>query len=299
MVGTSKTLTGMWRGACRRMFFMQEPELQKGSSMTMCFDHMVAARSMEFDLDVWEDLHLTKSRFPVLQRTYLTLSEYEDFLVRCGRVIKDKGAVTKLHANPHKPRGINRTKVTGNYAHGGCIHGWDFRYDRVTDSPQLIMHSRVSYLPYMGGLDLALSYCIAKEIGEQFDFGVEECGFVWHCSSFQYAHMQSVAYTWNDPQLMAAIRNPRKYPNQDYPTVRLMRGTIQSFQDKMDEGFKPEEEKFAQLMRYRRRWESRVSGDKQWGSIPLSSLNLNALRVPRPIVEEEEDGQVPEEASSN
>lgn len=290
MISQAPTLAKMWRGACRKMFFATEADgLARGSSMTMLYNHLVMADSMEFDLDVWLDLHLTKSRFPVLQRTYLEVGEFEDFLVRCRNVQKERGAVTKLHAVPHKPRGINRTKKTGNYAHGGCIHGWDFRVDKATKRPQLAMHSRVSYLPYMGGLDLALSYCIAKEIGAELGYAVEDFGFAWHCTAFQYAHMQSVAYTWNDEELMSAIKRPKTFPDDVYPTVKLMRATIRSFARKHREGFTPEQEKFAQLMRYRRRWEERVFNDGgKWGSIPIDELDLSALKSRRPVVEETE-----------
>ena len=279
MVGHSKTMSGMWRGSCRAMFFHPDNgKIFKGSSMTMVYKNMISCDSMEFDLDVWYDLHLTPSRFPVLQRTYLTLEEYEAFLVRCKNAAKERGAVTKLHAIPHKPRGINRTKKTGNYAHGGCIHGWDFRIDKGTKRPELAMHSRVSYLPYMGGLDLALSYCIAQEVGKELGYEVEDFSFVWYCSSFQFAHMQSVAYVQNDEKMLDAIDNEKRWPSEDYPTVKLMRNTLYSFREKMEQGMAPEEEKFAQLMRYRKRWEARVSGDGKWDSHPLSELNLNALK---------------------
>lgn len=300
MIGTSKTLSGMWRGSCRRMFFAEEGDglgVVKGSSMTMCFNHLVRARSMEFDMDVWYDLHLTKSRFPVLQRTYISLSEFDDFLVRCRNAAKERGAVTKLHANPHKPRGINRTKKTGNYAHGGCIHGWDFRVDKTTKRPELAMHSRVSYLPYMGGLDLALSYCIAKEVGAELGFDVSDFAFTWYCSSFQFAHMQSVAYCWNNQEFMEAIYRPKKYPDEKYPTIKLMRATLNSFEEKKAQGFTPEQEKFAQLMRYRRRWEARVDGDTnggRWKSIPVDTLDLSSLKATRVIVPEGEETELVE-----
>lgn len=290
MTGKSKTLTGMWRGACRRMFFAKNGQVAKGSSMTMMYNHMIQAQSMEFDLDVWYDLHLTKSRFPVLQRTYLTLEEFEAFMVRCKNAAKERGAVTKLHANPHKPRGVNRTKKTGNYAHGGCLHAWDFRIDRATKKPELALHSRVSYLPYMGGLDLALSYCIAKEVGKELGYEVEDFAFVWHSTSFQFAHMQSAAYVQNDPQMLSAIDDPKRWPDDKYPTVKLMRATINSFREKRESGFTPEQEKFAQLMRYRRRWEARVYEDNgKWGSIPLSELTLDSLRATKVTVPDDGD----------
>lgn len=292
MIGHAKTMSGMWRGSCRRMFFhLDDGKIFRGSSMTMVYGNMLSCSSMEFDLDVWYDLHLTPSRFPVLQRTYLLPEEYGDFLVRCKNAAKERGAVTKLHANPHKPRGINRTKKTGNYAHGGCIHGWDFRIDKGTKRPELAMHSRTSYLPYMGGLDLALSYCIAKEVGAELGFEVEDFAFRWFSSCFSFAHMQSVAFVQNDPILLEAIDTPKSWPDGRYPTIKLMRNTLWSFRHKLESGPLPEEEKFAQLMRYRRRWEARVTGEGKWKSVPLSQLNLSALHRTAAAAPTEEDDE--------
>lgn len=289
MILQAPSLSRLWRGSCDRMFFSTaEDGIHKGSSMTLLYDNDLRCHSMEFDLDVWEDLHLTKGRFPTLVRTYVNPDEFADFLVRCANVMKERGAVTKMTAIPHKPRGINRTKKTGNYAHGGCILGWGFRIDKGTKAPVMSMHSRMSYLPYMGGLDLALSYHMAKVIGGQLGFTVEDFGFRWYCDSFGFAHMQSVAYVWNNEKMMEAIGDVDGYPGEEYPTIKLMRNTLHSFMEKKQQGFKPEEEKFAQLMRYRRRWESRVDGDGQWPSLPLSELNLNALRQPRRVEEEDE-----------
>lgn len=278
MIFKTSTLTKLWEGSANRMFFGTVDEVERGSSMTRCYGHFVRCASMEYEMDVWRDLHLTKNRFPTLQRTYLELQEWEDFLVRCGRVVKDRGAVTKLSAVAHKPRGINRTKKTGNYAHGGCIMGWTFRMDKTTKAPVLGMYSRVSYISYMGALDLALCYHMAKEIGAQLNIEVEDFAFDWHCECFQFAHMQSVSYVWNRPQLMRAIRNPQQYPDAEYPTIKLMRKTINEFARKRKEGFTPEEEKFAQLMRYRRRWEERVAKSGKWPDIPVGTLDLSALR---------------------
>lgn len=282
------TLTEAWHEACSLMFYSTKGEISTGSSMTILYDCVLSCDSMEFEMDVWRDLHLTKSRFPVLQRTYLDPQEFDDFLVRCERVSSQKGAVTKLHAIPHKPRGINRTKKTGNYAHGGCIHGWDFRVSKETKKPQLVMHSRVSYLPYMGGLDLALCYVIAKEVGARLGFTVEDFSFVWYCSAWQYAHMQSVAYTWNHKDFMRAIKDEESYPDAEFPTIKLMRKTIRDFARKRKEGFTPEQEKFAQLMRYRRRWEERVARTDKWPNIPVSKLDLLSLRG-GPFMEDDDD----------
>jgi hypothetical protein len=243
---------------------------------------------MTYDMDVWKDLHLTKSRFPTLQRTYVDPDIYDAFTKRCHNSVKERGSVTQMPSVDHGPRGINRTKKTGNYAHGKCILGWTFMVHPGTKQPILSMHSRVSYVSYMGALDLALSYHMAKELGEELGFGVEDFGFRWYCDSFQFAHMQSVSYVWNRKHLRDAIKDEVKWPDDEYPTVKLMRKTVREFIRKRKEGFTPEQEKFAQLMRYRRRWESRVDKDGKWPDIPVNSLDLSALRRPTRAKKEEE-----------
>lgn len=285
---TESTLTDMWHRACDEMIFAKgdSGKIFKGSSMTISYGHLISAKSMAYEMDVWKNLHLTKSRFPTLQRTYLDLDIYEQFVKRCHNSVKERGSVTQMPSVDHGPRGINRTKKTGNYAHGKCILGWTFRMTKDTKKPVLGMHSRVSYITYMGALDLALCYCMAKEIGSQIGFDVEDFEFEWYCNAFQIAHMQSVSYFWSRKDLRAAIKDEEKWPDDEYPTVKLMRKTLNEFKRKRNEGFAPEQEKFAQLMRYRRRWEARVNKEP-WPDIPVDTLTLDAMRRARPVKEEE------------
>jgi hypothetical protein len=290
MIFLAPTLTEMWEQACDNMIFArkQDGRIFTGSSMTIAYDHQIKAESMEFEADVWKDLHLTKGRFPVLQRTYLDPGAFDAFVTRCHGAVKHRGAVTSMPAVNHGPRGINRTKKTGNYAHGPCIMGWAFRVTKSKPyTPILSMHSRVSYITYMGCLDLALCYHMAKEIANEIGCEVEDFAFSWYCDAFQIAHMQSVSYFWNRKHLRQAIRDEEKYPDAEYPTIKLMRKTLKSFKAKRREGFAPEDEKFAQLMRYRRRWESRVNKDGQWPDLPISELSLAPLRSG--VVEEDGD----------
>lgn len=287
MILRQPTMSDMWHESCRRIFFAKEGQVAKLSSMTVAYDHQLRADSMEFDIDVWRHLHLTKNRFPALQRKYLNEEEYQKFLTRCQQVVKQKGTVTQLNAVASAPRGINVFKKTGNFAKGGCILGWVFRIDKITGQPVFSMHSRTSYIMYLAGLDLALCYCMCKEIGRELGFTVEDFAFRWHVDSLQVSHMQSVAYTYNRPEFMRAIRSPRRYPDAEYPTIKLMRNTVNKFIEKMEAGMDPWDEAYKQMARYRARFESRVKGDGKWPDLPLSKLDLSALHSNRVIEEED------------
>jgi hypothetical protein len=106
---------------------------------------------------------LLRARFTILQRDYLDLRELELFLDRCksiGLGEAKRGVVTQMFAKQHGRR-------DKKYRWGNCMLGWSFRGGNKYEQPTLTMHSRVSYIAYIGGADLALCYVLAREIGTQ------------------------------------------------------------------------------------------------------------------------------------
>jgi hypothetical protein len=273
----AKTLNEVWEAGCRRMFFGGNDEITKSSGMTLAFNNVLIAKSMEFHADVGRDLNLTQSRFPALLRDYVDLEEYEAFLGRCQNVAKRQTATTQMLFRRVKPRGINKFKPTGNKAHGGCMLAVTFRKGKRGQSPEFGLHSRMSYLPYMGALDATVVYAMAKEVGDLLGFDRNEASFTWYCDSFAFASMQSASYVTVRDDLMAAIDNERKYPGKEYPTIDLMRRTLNVWREKYEVGHDPQTEKYGQLRRYRSRWE-RIMNDDPLPSIPVDTLTMEPLR---------------------
>lgn len=296
MLVKAPTLSALWHGACSHIFFGDRDQISWQGSMSMAYDNFLHANSMEYEMDVGRDLWLTKARFPKLQRDYLDLDEYNQFLERCANIAKRRGSITQMTCKVHGARGKNSFKPTGNYAHGNCMIGFTFRMHMKKDGgqPVLGLHSRVSYVSYMGALDLALAYVMVKEIGDALGFAPEECAFQWYVDSLQWANMQSMAYMCSRPKMMKALRQHKTYPSTRYPTINIMRRTEENFRTKYEEGFTPKEEKYAQMMRYRTRYERSIHGVEPglMPSIPVQTLTLDALRNPprarKP--KEEDDG---------
>ena len=287
MIVKANTLTRLWEGSVERMLFAKRGEIETSSSMTIERVNLLTCAHMDYEMNVWDDCHLTKARFPKLQRDYLSLPDYEAFLDKAANAARRRSSVASMNAKPHLAHGKNEFMKRGNLAHGGCLMGITF--NMAKGKPHLSLHSRATYIAYLGALDLALMYVIGKELGEHIGFEVEECGLTFYVDALQIASMQSAAFFWNRPELMAPIHSPKKYPDGEFPTIRMMRKLFRDWQRKMDEGMDPQDEPYGQLRRYRARWESRVRDDGKWPSIPVNTLTLDALRNPTRRIVDEED----------
>jgi hypothetical protein len=199
-----------------RQLFAKRKDLDFVASMdTIRYDCLLSCDSMAFDFDMGRDLWLTKSRFTILQRDYLDLYNLETFLRRCkdiGTGASKRGVITQLFAKQHAMR-------EKKYRWGNCMLGWDFRGGTRDQPPTLTMHSRVSYVAYIGGLDLALCHVLAREIGKKVGAEPEE-----------------FAFRWTDPTPIPGVQErrvpPRRPPRgaQSRPAaserMRLLRGRV-------------------------------------------------------------------------
>jgi hypothetical protein len=266
------TLTDMWHGEVERQLFAKKKELDFIASIdTIRYDCLLSCDSMEYDFDSGRDLWLMKPRFTILQRDYLDLYNLEAFLKRCKEIglgEAKRGVVTQLFAKQHAMR-------EKKYRWGNCMLGWDFRGGDRYGSPTLTMHSRVSYIAYIGGLDLALCYVLAREIGERIGLAPEDFSFRWNLTSSQFHGFKSLPllYSLNYEDLLL---HEGEYPSAKYPTLKLVRKWHSGVVGDHEAGVPLTEQKYGPLRRIRRRYEEFKSGKRY--STPLDSLTLNPLR---------------------
>jgi hypothetical protein len=281
MIAHYDTLTSLWHKTAQSMLFAKREELDFVASIdTMIYDNVLSCDSMRFDFDLGRDLWLTKSRFTILQRDYLDLRELESFLDRCksiGLGEAKRGVVTQMFAKQH----LRRDK---KYRWGNCMLGWSFRGGNKYEQPTLIMHSRVSYIAYIGGADLALCYVLAREIGRKIGRKPSDFKFIWHVDSLQFHGFKSIPYLFRFGLEDVLSADSREYPSANHPTLKLVRkwygGVLQAIED----GKPLEAEKYGPLKRIRRRHgEYLVDPDHSLGvsppRIPLKQLNFDPLRA--------------------
>jgi hypothetical protein len=272
----AKDMTSLWHGSMRKMFFATDDELDKVASIdTMCYDNELVAESMAFDFDMGRDLWLNKQRFTVLQRTYLEPYPYELFLERCesiGLGEAKRGVITQLSARQH-PMSARK------YRWGNCIMGWTFRGGDKYDQPVLTMHSRVSYIAYIGGLDLALCWVMASEIGNRIGKAPEDFKFRWVLDSAQFHGFKSLPLLYHRDYEQVLSDN-RGYPSEKHPTIRLVRKWWEKVVDDYEAGKPLEEEKYGPLRRIKRRY-AEYKAEDFLPNVPVEALNFDPLRKGR------------------
>lgn len=281
MIAHYDTLTDLWHQTAQGMLFSKKEQLDKVASIdTMIYDNVLSCDSMKFDFDLGRDLWLNKSRFTVLQRDYLDLYEYTKFLERCkdiGLGAAKRGVVTQMFAKQH-------ARAAKKYRWGNCMMAWSFRGGDKYDQPVLILHSRVSYIAYIGGADLALCYVLAREIGRKIGRKPSEFAFRWHVDSLQFHGFKSIPYLFRFGLDDVLRSDTDEYPSTDYPTLKLVRKWWEKMVQAHEDGVPLEQEKYGPLRRIRRRYGEHLQDPDHTLGIappqcPLKQLTFDPLRA--------------------
>jgi len=272
-VKTYSNLTELWAMEMTDQLFAKREDLDFVASIdTIRYDLLLSCKSMEFDFDMGRDLWLTRSRFTVLQRDYLDLSQLHSFLDRCesiGLGEAKRGVVTSMFAKQHAMR-------EKKYRWGNCMLAWSYRGGDRYGQPTLNMFSRVSYIAYIGGLDLALCAVLAREIGNRVGLEPEEFAFNWYLGSSQFHFFKSIPALFKfdfEPVML----DEGMYPNKLYPTLKGVRRWYKDVVMKHEMEVPLDDEKYGPLKRIRKRYEQYKNEDFM-PSVPLKSLNLQPLR---------------------
>jgi len=270
-----KDLTELWHREAETMVMATNEEIDFVSGLDVIrYDNMVGCDSMAYDFDLGRDLWLNRQRFTVLQREYLDLAHLEGFLTRAKEIglggVKH-GVVTSM---PFKAQQLRAKK----HRWGGCMSSLCFRMSKEKQ-PVLILQSRVTYITYMGGADLALCHVIAREIGKRIGRDPSEFAFRWACASHQAHSFKGIPYLFRSG-LWPLIVDPEaqmEYPDGDYPALRLIRKWGRVIVSKYENGEDLETEKYGPLKRVRRRYTEWMN-DEPLPKCPIKTLNLQPLR---------------------
>lgn len=280
MIAHYDTLTDLWHRTAQSMLFATKEELDFVASIdTMVYSNVLSCDSMRFNFDLGRDLWLNKQRFTVLQRDYLDLFELNQFLDRCKQIglgAAKRGVVTQMFCKQHA-RGAKK------YRWGNCMMAFSFRGGDKYTPPTLILHSRVSYIAYIGGADLALCYVLAREIGRRIGKKPSDFRFEWHVDSLQFHGFKSIPYLFRfglDDQLRS---DTAEYPSADYPTLKLVRKWWSKMAQSHEDGIPLDQEKYGPLRRIRRRYGEYLQDPEHTlgispPQVPLKSLTFDKLR---------------------
>lgn len=266
-------MTELWHNTAQHMLFATRDEIDfVASADTIMYDNVLSCDSMKFDFDLGRDLWLNKSRWTILQRDYLDPAALDSFLKRCKEIglgEAKRGVITTMHAKQHTMR-------EKKYRWGNCMLAWTYRGGNKYEQPTLTMHSRVSYIAYIGGLDLALCHVLAKEIGRRIGRKPSDFAFRWVVDSLQFHGFKSIPYLFRFELDDVLRTDSKRYPSANHPTLKLVRRWWKDAHAKYEAGVPLESEKYGPVKRIRRRYEEHMRGEGL-PSFPVKQMDFKPL----------------------
>jgi hypothetical protein len=275
MIKNHSDLTTLWHESMRRMW---RGTIDNGgidyiaSIDTIAYDNLLACESMAFDLDLGRDLWLNRQRWTRLVRQYLDPSETRRFLDRAADIglgEGKRGVVTNMFC-------ADVVREAKKHRWGNCMMSFVYRglrNGKFDERPTLSMHSRVSYIAYIGGLDLGLAYILAREIGERIEVPVEDFRFRWHVDALQFHGFKSLPLLYRREYIDDLEDHDLR---AKYPTIKLVGRWWDKVVSDHESGKPLDEEKYGPLRRIRRRYGEYVD-EAFLPAVPVDSLSLSPL----------------------
>jgi hypothetical protein len=70
---------------------------------------------------------------------------------------------------------------------------------KAMPTPTIALHSRTSYLGYIGALDLSVAWMLARTLADAMGVDVKTFKFVWYIEAIQWHNFKSMAFLLNHP----------------------------------------------------------------------------------------------------
>jgi len=266
----SPTVTELHTNICDSLAYGSMDEMDMVTSVDVQKHNVVArAESFDWDFDL-RDLWLTRSRWTTMIRQYINPVALETWLNSCEAKLQGrKRGVSVMRTNEVAQRSSPKKGDSGTRvwrAWGSCMLAIGYR---AMPRPQITLHSRTSYLGYIGALDLSVAYVCARKITERVGLNVQDIQFVWHLEAAQFHGFKSLAYLLDDEErreeFMAievgdGTSAEDKVLRRESPSLYISRKWMNSFQREDAKGLRYGDMNFGQTRRIRKRYHTEVLG---------------------------------------
>lgn len=267
---SSGTLTDLHTNICDSLAYGSMDEMDMVTSVDVQKHNVMAvAESMDWDFDL-RDLWLTRSRWTTMIRQYINPVALETWLNSVEAKMQGrKRGVSVMRTNEVQKRSSPKKGDSGTRvwrAWGSCMLAIGYR---AMPRPQITLHSRTSYLGYIGALDLSVAYVCARLIAERVGLSVENIQFVWHLEAAQFHGFKSLAYLLADDErrgdFMAIEVGDGSSPEdkafrRETPSLYISRKWMNSFEREDEKGLRYGDMNFGQTRRIRKRYHTEVLG---------------------------------------
>ena len=180
-----------------------EPKVGHDMSIgTNLYDVTLSCNSLTNDFDIGKELWFLQGRWTNLIRSYLDPELVSRFILASREIYNDvgnKGIVTEMQF-----RGNARSAKKHKW--GNCLLSASFRgqFDSHIP-PTLVFHSRVTYMGYISGLDIALASVIAKYIEYDGHFDGQKVEFIWKLDVSQVHAFKTLPWLYANPDLFKRV----------------------------------------------------------------------------------------------
>lgn len=284
-------LRSMHDGLAKHMVTAQLNELSSFSaSEAQLHDLQLRANSTAYDFDA-KEAWTSKGRWNTLIRQYIDKYALESWLTLIDQKLKGskRGAAVMRTKEVQPRRGATTTR-----AWGSCMLGVSYRR---FPHPTIILHSRATYLGYIGQLDIGVISALAREVAAvQAGVEAEDIRFVWNLESAQFHNFRSMAWFFQKESRGEWFESDKHAGR--FPMLDLARKTHRKYEQMNEDGVLYGEQSFVSQLRVRKRlnteWHGyeyakqfdggdRLSGSncvafKPLPECPISSLDFSALR---------------------
>lgn len=257
---------------CESLIWSKKIDLDTISNVDVAKHNVLAeADSMVWDFDL-KNMWLTPSRWTMMVNQYIDREELEAWINQCTGKIGVRGrGIAVMRTKIVKARGGAATGHTNKETRrwGSCMLALSYKAKPV---PQITLHSRTSYLGYIGALDLSVAWMAARYLAKAMNVDVSTFKFVWMNEAIQWHNFKSLAYMLNHPddERRADYRrllikpesklNVQEIRNISLPTIRLTRVWLRKMMLEDAKGVTYGEMNYNTYRRIRRRWHTEVFG---------------------------------------
>lgn len=280
-------ITQLSYGLTKRLVYARPEDIDYQNSMDFQIHNIVVeAKSCEYEFDL-KDIWVTQSRWNTLVRQYIDPEALEVWLDVIGKKLKGKKrGLSFMRTN----QVAKRTAASSNKewrVWGSCMLGFGFR---AMPRPQITLHSRTTYLGYIGQLDLALVHVLAREIGKRIGLEPKDIAFVWHLEAAQFHSFKSLAWFFQHDRDRQRLQDT---PHTDKlklraPVLWLSQKRYEEYMDMDERGLLYRDMSFSQQLRIRRRMHTEVFGPKYGkpfeGGTRLAGESMGKVALPLPSV---------------
>ncbi len=265
-------VTALWHDTVHSMLFgtVEEGGIDYVASIDVIrYGNRLVADSMAYEFDLGRDLWLNRARWTVLCRQYLDLSELRRFIDHAARIglgEGKRGVITNMFCR-------NVAREAKKHRWGNCMMAFTYHGLR-TQQPTLTLHSRVSYIAYIGGADLAVAHVLARYIGKRIKVPVSEFRFEWAIDALQLHAFKSLPMLYKQDYI-------KHFENKDlrtqYPAFKIIGRWWDQIVANTEAGMPLDQIKYGPLRRVTRRYREYVN-EEFLPSVPVSTLDFSPLQ---------------------